>query len=97
MTGDYAIAQTLATGSHDWLRALIAPEEWTQDALCAQTDPEMFHPEKGGSTKDAKTICGRCDVILECRAYALRNNEQEGIWGGLSAPERRKIRRAARA
>lgn len=68
---------------------------WQSDALCAQTDPESFFPEKGGSTREAKKICSSCDVRGECLEYALSNDERFGIWGGLSERERRKIRRRA--
>ena len=68
---------------------------WQGDALCAQTDPEAFFPEKGGSTRDAKKICGSCEVRGECLDYALQNDERFGIWGGLSERERRKLRRRA--
>jgi len=68
---------------------------WQADALCAQTDPEAFFPEKGGSTRDAKRICGQCEVKSECLEYALKNDERFGIWGGLSERERRKLKRRA--
>jgi len=68
---------------------------WQADALCAQTDPEAFFPEKGGSTRDAKRICDGCEVRSECLEYALANDERFGIWGGLSERERRKLRREA--
>jgi len=68
---------------------------WQTDALCAQTDPEAFFPEKGGSTRDAKRICTSCDVRSECLEYALQNDERFGIWGGLSERERRKLKRRA--
>ncbi|MGB4138160.1 MAG: WhiB family transcriptional regulator [Microbacterium sp.] len=68
---------------------------WQADALCAQTDPEAFFPEKGGSTRDAKRICSSCDVRGECLEYALNNDERFGIWGGLSERERRKLKRRA--
>ncbi|GGH37621.1 WhiB family transcriptional regulator [Microbacterium album] len=68
---------------------------WQSDALCAQTDPEAFFPEKGGSTRDAKRICSSCDVRAECLEYALQNDERFGIWGGLSERERRKLKRQA--
>ena len=68
---------------------------WQADALCAQTDPEAFFPEKGGSTRDAKRICTTCDVRGECLEYALRNDERFGIWGGLSERERRKLKKRA--
>ncbi|MFZ4893257.1 WhiB family transcriptional regulator [Plantibacter sp. Mn2098] len=68
---------------------------WQTDALCAQTDPEAFFPEKGGSTRDAKRICTTCDVRSQCLEYALQNDERFGIWGGLSERERRKLRKRA--
>ncbi|MDR0783494.1 MAG: WhiB family transcriptional regulator [Propionibacteriaceae bacterium] len=66
---------------------------WQAIALCAQTDPEAFFPEKGGSTREAKSVCRVCDVKSECLEYALANDERYGIWGGLSERERRKLRR----
>lgn len=68
---------------------------WQGDALCAQTDPEAFFPEKGGSTREAKRICESCEVRSACLDYALENDERFGIWGGLSERERRKLRRDA--
>ena len=70
-------------------------DQWQERALCAQTDPEAFFPEKGGSTREAKRICSGCDVRAECLEYALAHDERFGIWGGLSERERRRLRRAA--
>lgn len=69
---------------------------WQTDALCAQTDPEAFFPEKGGSTRDAKRVCEACPVSGECLDYAMSNDEKFGIWGGLSERERRRLRRRGR-
>jgi WhiB family redox-sensing transcriptional regulator len=71
------------------------PLAWQTDSLCAQTDPEAFFPEKGGSTRDAKKICASCEVRAQCLEYALKNDERFGIWGGLSERERRKLRKRA--
>ncbi|RJQ68174.1 WhiB family transcriptional regulator [Pseudonocardiaceae bacterium YIM PH 21723] len=73
------------------------PEEqdWQENALCAQTDPEAFFPEKGGSTREAKRICTGCEVRAECLEYALAHDERFGIWGGLSERERRKLKKRA--
>ena len=68
---------------------------WQERALCAQTDPEAFFPEKGGSTREAKKVCLTCDVRSECLEYALGHDERFGIWGGLSERERRRIKRRA--
>ena len=66
---------------------------WQDRALCAQTDPEAFFPEKGGSTREAKKVCRACEVRAECLEYALEHDERFGIWGGLSERERRRIKR----
>jgi WhiB family redox-sensing transcriptional regulator len=66
---------------------------WQERALCAQTDPEAFFPEKGGSTREAKRVCMSCDVRQECLEYALAHDERFGIWGGLSERERRRLKR----
>ncbi len=73
----------------------IEEHDWQERALCAQTDPEAFFPEKGGSTREAKRICSGCDVRAECLEYALAHDERFGIWGGLSERERRRLRREA--
>ncbi len=67
---------------------------WQEQALCAQTDPEAFFPEKGGSTREAKRICVGCEVKSECLEYALGSDERFGIWGGLSERERRRLKRS---
>ncbi|PWH05145.1 transcription factor WhiB [Brachybacterium endophyticum] len=82
------------------LLALVADGDeaevsWQERALCAQTDPEAFFPEKGGSTREAKKVCVSCEVRAECLEYALENDERFGIWGGLSERERRKLKRRA--
>ena len=68
-------------------------DQWQERALCAQTDPEAFFPEKGGSTREAKRICLGCEVRDACLEYALANDERFGIWGGLSERERRRLKR----
>jgi WhiB family transcriptional regulator, redox-sensing transcriptional regulator len=82
------------TGGFDaGLPGLDEDQGWQERALCAETDPEAFFPEKGGSTREAKKICTGCEVRAECLEYALSNDERFGIWGGLSERERRRLRR----
>lgn len=66
---------------------------WQDDALCAETDPEAFSPEKGGTTLPAKSVCAACGVRRQCLEYALANGVHHGVWGGKSERERRKILR----
>lgn len=68
---------------------------WADEARCLQAEPDTFFPEKGGSTREAKRICGDCPVKAECLDYALENDERFGIWGGLSERERRRLKRMA--
>jgi WhiB family redox-sensing transcriptional regulator len=75
-----------------WAPLEAGDDSWRLDALCAETDPEAFFPEKGGSTREAKRVCGGCTVRAECLEAALTNDERFGIWGGLSERERRRIR-----
>ena len=75
---------------------VLPPElAWQERALCAQTDPEAFFPEKGGSTREAKRVCMSCEVRAECLDYALAKDERFGIWGGLSERERRRVKKQA--
>ncbi len=66
---------------------------WQLQANCLGVDPDLFFPERGASTKEAKAVCRGCVVREDCLEYALANGEKFGIWGGLSERERRKIRR----
>lgn len=78
------------------IRLLGAIPTWHENALCQQTDPESFYPERGYSADYAKTICHRCPVKDECLQWALDHDEQHGVWGGKSEKERRELKRAGR-
>lgn len=71
---------------------LGAPPDWVEAALCAQVDPELFFPQLGESAQPAKRVCANCDVLPECRAKAMREADLDGVWGGLTTRERRKLR-----
>jgi WhiB family redox-sensing transcriptional regulator len=71
--------------------------DWAERALCAEVDGELWFPEKGGSSVPAKAICFRCEVREPCLAYALEHEINFGIWGGLSVPERKRLRREQRS
>ncbi|MDQ6839687.1 MAG: WhiB family transcriptional regulator [Actinomycetota bacterium] len=73
---------------------LQTPEPiWQRQANCMGVDPDLFFPERGASTREAKEVCRGCVVREDCLEYALANGEKFGIWGGLSERERRRIRR----
>lgn len=66
---------------------------WVGQGLCAQTDPEVFFGDESTPTRIPKRICAACPVRAECLDWALDHNEKFGVWGGLNATERRRLRR----
>ncbi len=67
--------------------------DWKDSSNCLGVDPDLFFPERGASTREAKEVCRGCIVREDCLEYALANGEKFGIWGGMSERERRRIRR----
>lgn len=73
-------------------------EDWRKDALCVGKNVHLFYPEVNvkGAIKQInamKAICNMCPVKFECLEFAIENNEEYGIWGGMLANERKRIRR----
>jgi WhiB family redox-sensing transcriptional regulator len=66
---------------------------WQEYANCLGVDPDLFFPERGASTREAKEVCRGCVVRDDCLEFALVNGEKFGIWGGMSERERRRLRR----
>ena len=67
-------------------------------ASCQTTDADLFFPvgTAGGAIEQieaAKLVCNACPVRVECLTFALRTNQEAGIWGGTSEDERRKLRK----
>lgn len=80
----------------DLRRALLGSGEdlaWQDRANCTGANADLFFPERGASTRTAKSICRACDVREECLEFAISTGEKFGIWGGMSERERRKVRR----
>ena len=72
-------------------------DDWRERAACRGENPELFFPVGTSGPalqqiEQAKAICRRCPVVAECLAAALEHGEDAGIWGGLTAEERRVIR-----
>lgn len=74
-----------------------AGPEWMDEALCAQSDPEAWFPEKGDRPAAAKRVCADCPVRAECLEYAIEHDERFGVWGGRTERERRELRRERKA
>jgi WhiB family redox-sensing transcriptional regulator len=69
---------------------------WRQRAACVGVDPGIFYPVSDEEADAAKVICAGCDVRQACLEYALTNREKEGVWGGATERERRRILRHRR-
>ena len=81
------------------LHSILTTPKWVQRAACASYHPELWwsdDPNANASTL-ALAVCGACAVRSECLEHALTVPEQEGIWGGLTAKERRRMSRDRRA
>lgn len=72
---------------------------WMSRAVCAQVGPDLWFSEKGSNqfTSNVKAVCAGCPVRSQCLEYAIANGETDGVWGGLTVKERRKLRRESEA
>lgn len=73
-------------------------DEWWSVAACKDAEPELFFPISATAAssqvvKRAKLICASCPVRAACLSYALDHRQEQGIWGGLTEEERRRIPR----
>jgi hypothetical protein len=76
------------------LAATRSTRNWVEGAACAQTDPELFFPDKGKPSVSAKLVCRRCPVTAACLEFALKSPIRvDGIWGGTTPKERQELRR----
>lgn len=72
----------------------ITNGEWTQEALCREVgETNLWFPDKGESSREARRVCLGCPVRVECLQYALDNNEHWGIFGGFTERDRKKLMR----
>ncbi len=69
---------------------------WRKKAACQGLDPSIFYPVSEEDAEEAKAICATCSVRTACLEYALANRERDGVWGGATEKERRRIIRQRR-
>lgn len=77
---------------HNIPSSLPQPPAWMLNAACASVDPEIFFPESGQNTRQARKVCAGCDVQTECATYAIATDTRFGIWGALDPTERGRLR-----
>jgi WhiB family transcriptional regulator, redox-sensing transcriptional regulator len=66
---------------------------WRQRSACQGLDPEIFYPQTDEEAEEAKAICGICPVRQMCLEHALAFRERDGVWGGFTERERRRLLR----
>ncbi len=71
----------------------MAETDWLDHARCRGTDPEHFFVRGLAQAKTAMRLCDRCSVKDECLRYALDNDIDFGVWGGLTERQRRAYQR----
>jgi WhiB family redox-sensing transcriptional regulator len=71
-------------------------QQWRSKAACQGLDPEIFYPLDDEDAEEAKTVCATCPVGEACLEHALGYREKEGVWGGATERERRRIIRQRR-
>lgn len=69
---------------------------WRIRAACKGVDPDIFYPVSDEEAEEAKAICAECPVRQACLEYALANRERDGVWGGATERERRRLIRQRR-
>lgn len=66
---------------------------WMSKAACVGHGELFFDDLKKSNVTKARKICASCPVLEECRAFAIPREDEYGVWGGLTANQRRLIRR----
>ena len=71
-------------------------QSWRDKGACRGIDPDVFYPVADEDAEEAKSICAVCSVRQACLEHALASREKEGVWGGATERERRRIIRQRR-
>ncbi|MGI8633549.1 MAG: WhiB family transcriptional regulator [Solirubrobacterales bacterium] len=69
---------------------------WRRQSACRGLDPDIFYPASDEEAAEAKVVCRQCSVQETCLEYALQGREKDGVWGGATEKERRRILRQRR-
>lgn len=69
------------------------PKEWRQEAACRDVDTSVFFPETDEEAAAALALCATCPVRESCLEFALVTRQDDGIWGGMTETDRKRLRR----
>ena len=69
---------------------------WKADAACRDLETDLFFPASDEDAGPALEVCASCPVREACLAFALATRQDDGIWGGTTEADRKRIRRRTR-
>jgi WhiB family redox-sensing transcriptional regulator len=72
---------------------MAARLDWKLKAACRDLDTSLFFPESEADAHEAKEVCAGCPVREACLEFALSTRQHDGVWGGLTESERKRVRR----
>lgn len=90
------ISAAVGDGGHGRTAGDGVDSTWRNQGACNGLDAEIFYPDDDEHADVAKAVCDECSVRLACLNHALDNREQQGVWGGATARERRRMLRQRR-
>ena len=67
--------------------------KWRERAACRDLDTDIFFPDSEADAGPALEVCAVCPVRMECLEWAIETRQHDGIWGGATETERKRIRR----
>jgi WhiB family redox-sensing transcriptional regulator len=76
----------------------LMKQSWRQQAACRGLDPAIFYPasDDDEESEAAQSVCAQCTVREACLEFALAVREKQGVWGGCTERDRRRIVRQRR-
>jgi len=76
--------------------SITAQTNWREEAACKGLDTSVFFPASDADAGPAKAVCAGCPVRDLCLEWAIASRQEDGVWGGLTDNERRRLRRRRR-
>jgi len=70
--------------------------DWLDRGACRGMSVDLMFPSEKTGSAAAKRVCASCSEREPCLTYALGHGDLEGVWGGTSEAERRKLLRLRR-
>src|SRR3954451_22777043 len=67
--------------------------DWKAEAACRDLPTSIFFPDSESDSGPALAVCATCPVREQCLDFALRTRQHDGVWGGATETERKRIRR----